>query len=138
MQKLPIDLAWLQSSDHDIARMWRWSSAHGIATTEEIVKGSGGKAHTLRNLTSRGWMEVVKRQRIRPDEVTWVSFYQARTAQRPSNGNGEMKRRLTDLSMLSARARQSGLAQEMGAALKKIEIEAREIRDALARESKLR
>ena len=136
---LTITLDFLETSDHQLARVWRQVREHGPVARINMAKitASSYPLHRLREL---GWVEIQGSTKINGHRNSHP-LYVARESAMDVSGRETIsiegaRRRLTKIALAARNARVTGLAFDMGKALREIETEARFIRDAMPREAR--
>jgi hypothetical protein len=138
-QKLNITLEFLQTSDHQLALVWREISENGPIAKINMAKVVSG-SYPLHRLRELGWIETRGTTKVNGHRNSHP-MYVARTTQSEEPRNPTIsieaaRRRLTKIALTARNARVTGLAFDMGKALREIETEARFIRDAMPREAR--
>lgn len=134
-ERLVVTLEFLETSDHPLALVWREIRESGPVTKLDMAKVVSGN-YPLHRLRALGWVAIQGAVKINGHRNAHP-LYVARTSpadepQKPANPVDAARRSLTKLATTAQKARSTGLAFDMGKALREIETEARLIRDALA------
>jgi hypothetical protein len=134
-EKLEVTLEFLETSDHPLALVWREIRKSGPVAKANMAKVVTNN-YPLHRLRALGW--VAKQGTVKIDgKRNAHPLYVAKTdpaddPPKPADPAGAARRRLTKLASTALKARSTGLAFDMGKALREIETEARLIRDSLA------
>ena len=131
--KLEVTLEFLQTSVHPLARVWREVRKSGPVAKLNMAKVAVND-YPLHRLRALGWVEIqgsVKLNGHRNAHPLYVALTRP-AEESPEPPVDSARRRLTKLAATAQKARATGLAFDMGKALREIETEARLIRDSLA------
>ena len=134
-RSLEVNLEFLETSDHPLALQWREIRRSGPVARTNMAKVVSG-SYPLHRLRALGWVEIQGAVKINGHRNAHP-LYVARTSlpdgpQKQVDPVDAARRRLTKLATTALKARSTGLAFDMGKALREIETEARLIRDSLA------
>jgi hypothetical protein len=138
-RKLDITLEFLKTSDHQLAIVWREVRQTGPVAKIHMTNVAGG-SYPLHRLRELGWVGIQGSLKVngrRNSHPLYVALESALVEPRNAKISIEAaRRRLTKIATAAQKARGTGLAFDMGKALREIETEARSIRDSMPRGSR--
>lgn len=131
-ERLVITLEFLETADHPVALVWREIRKSGPVTKANMAKVASND-YPLHRLRALGWVDkqgTAKDKGQRNAQPLYVALTSP-AKESPEPPVDSARRRLTKLATTALKARSTGLAFDMGKALREIETEARLIRDSL-------